>query len=95
MPMVRLFHLQLFYDVKSSIKIAIFSVASIIAYLTLAFAIIKYDEDYGFTFIVIASMTHGAARAFGESVIIGFFKFFPSRAMNYYASGTGFSEIAI
>jgi hypothetical protein len=31
------------------------------------------------------------AHAFGESVIIGFFKFFPSTAIFIFSSGTGFS----
>jgi hypothetical protein len=36
---------------------------------------------------------HGAAHAFGESVLLGFFKFFPADAVYYFASGTGFSEL--
>jgi hypothetical protein len=51
------------------------------------------EDEYALSLCIIAFVLHGAAHAFGESVILGFFKFFPSQAVEVFSSGTGFSEL--
>ena len=55
-------------------------------------SIINKDEEYGFYMCLVSCSLHGIAHAFGESVLLGFFKFFPSDAVYMFATGTGFSE---
>jgi hypothetical protein len=63
------------------------------AYLLLVVSIFYYEDEYAFEVCVLTCLLHGAAHAFGESVLIGFFKFFPSDAIYIFSSGTGFSDV--
>jgi hypothetical protein len=64
---------------------------SVIAYLLMTLSIFNSEEEYGFYICIGSCALHGIAHAFGESVLLGFFKFFPSDAIDYFAVGTGLS----
>ncbi len=55
-------------------------------------SILDKDEEYAFYVCLFSCTLHGIAHAFGESVLLGFLKFFPSDAVNSFAIGTGFSD---
>lgn len=79
------------FSISYSTKIWLFTILSIIAYLLLGVSIFDKSEEYSFYFCLISCSIHGIAHAFGESVLLGFFKFFPSDAVYMFATGTGFS----
>ena len=70
-----------------------FTLLSIAAYCLLGISMIHKDEEYAFELCLLSCSLHGIAHAFGESVLLGFFKFFPSDAVYMFATGTGFSEL--
>mmetsp|Transcript_24652 Transcript_24652/g.30736 ORF Transcript_24652/g.30736 Transcript_24652/m.30736 type:complete len:88 (+) Transcript_24652:412-675(+) len=47
-----------------------------------------------FSLSLLASVFVGVACALGESTALGFLKNFPSKAMGYFSSGTGFAGIS-
>jgi len=59
----------------------------------LGISMIHKDEEFAFELCLLSCSLHGIAHAFGESVLLGFFKFFPSDAVYMFATGTGFSEL--
>lgn len=59
----------------------------------MSISIIDKAEEYAFYVCLVSCSIHGIAHAFGESVLLGFFKFFPSDAVYMFATGTGFSEV--
>jgi hypothetical protein len=91
MTLMRLIHMLFMFSVSYATKIHIFTSISVIAYLLLGISIFYYDNEYSFYLCVFSCALHGAVHAFGESVLLGFFKFFPSDAVFFFASGTGFS----
>lgn len=91
MAIVRLIHIMFMYSYSYTTKIGIFSIVSVFAYVLLGLSILNSEYKYSFEVLILSCILHGAAHAFGESVLLGFFKFFPSDAVFYFASGTGFS----
>ncbi len=79
------------YNVSYQTKINLFTVISTVAYLLLGISILDYKEQYAFYVCLFSCALHGVAHSFGESVLLGFFKFFPSDAVYSFATGTGFS----
>lgn len=79
--------------ISYSAKILFFTIISILAFTLMAVSILKHDEVYSYYFCVLSCTVHGIAHSFGESVLLGFFKFFPSDAVNNFAIGTGFSQL--
>lgn len=74
-------------------KIALYSYAAIIAFILLTISLLKNESTYAFKLCILSCCLQAGAHAFGESVLLGFFKFFPSNAVNMFAAGTGFSYI--
>lgn len=90
---VRIIHIMLLYQKRYSLKIAIYNYAAIVSFMLLALSLIKNDETYAFKLCIFACCLQSATHAFGESVLLGFFKFFPSDAVVMFATGTGFSFV--
>ena len=93
MALMRLLHIMCMFRVSYALKITFFTVVSIIAYMLMAISIFNQKEQYGFYLCIISCILHGIVHAFGESVLLGFLKFFPSDAVYYFAFGTGISLI--
>lgn len=47
------------------------------------------DKIYGFYFSLVGSVLCGMMQAFGESVVLGFLKVFPTELVVGWSSGTG------
>ena len=69
------------FRIRYSTKIAFFTFASTIAYVLMGISILDKDQEYAFYVCLFSCALHGVAHAFGESVLLGFFKFFPSDAV--------------
>lgn len=93
LALVRIIHIQFLYQKRYSMKIAIYNYAAIISFMLLSLSLVKNEEPYAFKLCIISCCLQSATHAFGESVLLGFFKFFPSDAVSMFASGTGFSYI--
>ena len=93
---MRIVHIQFMFTVCYQTKIKIFTFVLIIASLFPAVAFTTESNELLtlFGFIIFSMGLHYAGKAFGESVLIGFFKFFPSDTIYLFSSGTGFATIS-
>mmetsp|Transcript_45971 Transcript_45971/g.33728 ORF Transcript_45971/g.33728 Transcript_45971/m.33728 type:complete len:154 (+) Transcript_45971:302-763(+) len=95
MALTRLAHILMLYKVSYHKKILAFQIVTSVAFILLIVSIFSFHRSLAFEVCIFTCLLHGGAHAFGESVLVGFFKFFPSEAINIFSSGTGFSDCLI
>eukprot|EP00347_Sterkiella_histriomuscorum_P003731 403363162 len=93
MAFMRIAHILFMFSISYHVKIWLFTLISMCAFILMGISILNKDEEYAFYLCLVSCSLHGIAHAFGESVLLGFFKFFPSDAVCMFATGTGFSDI--
>lgn len=72
-------------------RIQMVTIFSIISFVGIATASLNTESIWFFYLALFSSIFIGVAQAFGEAIIIGFLKVFPTILMGDFGSGTGFT----
>ncbi|KAL4490884.1 hypothetical protein ABPG72_008620 [Tetrahymena utriculariae] len=81
---------KFFIKISHKKRIFVCIVLSIGAFIIIAFSS-KANGKWGFYTCLVGSVMCGTMQAFGESVMLGYLKVFPSRLVAGWSSGTGFA----
>ena len=78
-------------NVRHLTRIGIVTCFTLFSFIMIAFACISRKISWFFWIAVASSIFNGISQSFGEAVIIGFLKGYPSGLIGDFSAGTGFA----